>query len=138
MRILLMLTLLAMPALCAEPGEAKKTEAAPAAAEAEGGTVLTPFGPAKKQAPAPKSQPRPRAAASMVDVQVVDGVATFKRQTPFGVQSWTRPMDQLSADEKKLLEESREAAKPSAQPAAPSSPAPAAKKKPDLIVLEPR
>jgi hypothetical protein len=138
-----MLTLLAMPALCAEPGDAAKSDAAkpkaaPTAAEAEDGTVLTPFGRVKKQAPAPKPQPRPGAAASMVTVDVADGVATFKRQTPFGVQSWTRPMDQLSADEKKLLDESREAAAPTAKESVAPPAKPEAKKKPELVILEPR
>lgn len=145
MRYLFLLTLLIAPTLCAEQSEAKKTDPAPTAVEEE--TVLTPFGRVKKQAPAPTPKPRPGAARSMVDVEIVNGVATFKRKTPFGVQSWKRPMDQLSADEKKLIEQSREAAEPAAEPRAepaaiptakPAAKAPAAKPKPELVILEPR
>ncbi len=105
MRILLIAVLLALPALGAEPQTEKKSESPAAASEEE--TVQTPFGRVKKQAPAPKPEPRPGAVAAMVDVEIADGVATFKRKTPFGVQSWKRPLDQLSADEKTLLEDSR-------------------------------
>jgi|GEM_PF-3485937 len=110
MRILLFAALLALPVLGAEPQTEKKSET-PAAAASEEETVQTPFGRVKKQQPAPKSEPRPGSVSAMVDVQIADGVATFKRQTPFGVQSWKRPLDQLSAAEKTLLEDSRAAAK---------------------------
>jgi hypothetical protein len=153
MQILLLLMLLAAPALCTDQ---KKSVSKPAEANEE--TVMTPFGPVKRQTPQAKPEGRPtdpgdgetvqtpfgrvkkqapptpneprRAASSMVDVEVSEGVATFKRQTPFGVQSWKRPISELSAAEKKMLDDSLESGgSPSAKPeTAPQ----------EKIVLEPR
>ncbi len=106
MRTLLLAALLALPLMGAEPKSEEDAEA-PAAAQEE--TVQTPFGRVKKQEPAPKPQARPGAIAAMVDVEISDGVATFKRRTPFGVQSWKRPLDELSPAEKTLIEDSRAA-----------------------------
>ncbi len=153
MRLLLLLTLLAAPALCTD-----QKKDAPKPAEAKEETVMTPFGPVKRQAPQPKPEARPadsgdgdtvqtpfgrvkkqappaqneprRASSSLVDVEVSDGVATFKRQTPFGVQSWKKPLNELSAAEKQMLDDSLES---EAAPAAKPEKAPQEK-----IILEPR
>lgn len=76
----------------------------------EGETVQTPFGPAKKRSA--ESAPKPAKGPSMVDVKIEGDTAKFSRKTPFGVQSWTRKLSELSAAEKELVEEAEQASKP--------------------------
>lgn len=127
-RFLLLMMLLSVPAFGADPARKAAEPAEDPAAEAaqDEETVQTPFGRVKKQAPAPRPKPKPGATAAMVTVVVTDGVATFKRQTPFGVQSWKTPVDELSPAEKTLLEDSQAVAKPAAKPAPAPAPKPAA------------
>ncbi|MBI1354890.1 MAG: hypothetical protein GC160_11130 [Acidobacteria bacterium] len=146
-KTLLILTLMLGPLVAAAPPTDADKKAP--AAQAEGETVQTPFGPVKKHAPEPRPQPTKRAAPT-VDVQVANGVATFRRQTPFGVQSWKRKMTELSPAEKQLLEESQAAAAPapaaetsveaSAPAAAPAAIEPAAKPAPKAkpMIITPR
>ncbi len=85
-------------AFAKEPAEAEKDKK-----KAEE-TVQTPFGPVRKRPP--KEKPKfERRGPSMVDVKIEDGQASFRRKTPFGVQSWTRKLSALSSAEKKLIEE---------------------------------
>ena len=83
----------------------------PAQKEEKSDTVQTPFGPAKKRDVEPKKAPVSK-GPSMTAVKVEGETATFSRKTPFGVQSWKRKLSELSAAEKKLLEEAEASAKP--------------------------
>ena len=98
-----------------------------AAETKEGDTVQTPFGPAKKQAPAPKPATRPVTAKPLVEVSVEGDTYTFTRQTPFGAQSWKRPKAELSSAEKKLIADQDEWEKHESEQAKPEPPAAPAK-----------
>jgi hypothetical protein len=102
--------------------EGKKDKESPKSDSSE--TVQTPFGRVKKRAPEPKPEPRPITAKPLTEVTVEGDTYTFKRQTPFGTQSWKRAKADLSADEKKLIadqeaweEHEAESAKPEPEPA---------------------
>ena len=121
-RFFILMTLTAALALGAEAEKDKGAQKSDS-----GDTVQTPFGPAKKKAPAPKPPPRAITSKPLVDVSLDGDTYTFKRQTPFGSQTWKRAKADLSADEKKLIAdqdawEAHEAEK--AKPAAPPAPKP--------------
>ena len=123
---LLILTLSLAALLPAAPPQGA-AEDKPAPAKVEGKTNQTPFGPARNRAPETAPQQARRAAPS-VDVEVADGVATFQRQTPFGVQTWQRKTTELSAAEKQMLDDSEAARSEPADEIAPAQAAPPAAK----------
>ena len=115
------LMLAALSAILAFGAEAEKDKAAKKSDPGE--TVQTPFGPVKKQDPAPKPAPRPVTAKPLVDTSLDGDTYTFTRQTPFGDQSWKRAKSDLSSDEKKLIEAQEAWEKQEAESAKPEPPA---------------
>lgn len=120
-RIFVLTILTAALAFGAEAEKEKSAEKS-----SSGDTVQTPFGPAKKQAPAAKPAPRRITSKPLVDVSIDGDTYTFTRQTPFGAQTWKRAQADLSADEKKLIADQEEWEKLEAEKAEPK-PAPASK-----------
>ncbi len=116
--------LMALTAVLAFGAEAEKEKKAKTSDSSD--TVQTPFGPAKKQAPAPKAAPRRITSKPLVEVSSDGDTYSFSRQTPFGAQTWKRAKAELSSDEKKLIADQEEWEKYQAEHAKPE-PAPAEK-----------
>ena len=79
----------------------KQDSAKKSSPERQGKIKQTPFGPVKVGAEPRK--PHSLRADPMITVEQQGDTVVFKRKTPFGVQTWKKPLTELDAIEKQLL-----------------------------------
>ena len=96
--VLALSTLLAAGETAADKKQDPAKKSSP---ERQGKIKQTPFGPVKVVAEPRK--PHSLRADPMITVEQQGDTAVFKRKTPFGVQTWKKPLTELDAVEKQLL-----------------------------------
>lgn len=108
--LFLAILLVAAPAFGEESSRAERSSKKTKTSEE---LVDTPFGKVKKRDAKPRAG-RSRAAA-FVEITEKGDEVTFRRKTPFGMQSWTRSRSELSDDEQRLMREHKEAREEAAE-----------------------